>query len=415
MFVAQRADRARRVKRAFAALCLLPTLVLTGVAAWRQSPFQRESFRRQAASALGVGVTVGAVRHLRPGVVAVEGMAFLDDSGQAALELERAELEITAREFRLRTGAAHVSPAGAGCLVRLARAWLLEPGRFGRDVVIEVAEVVPDGAKADAEGFAMRAECVAATNGRAVRLTAGTGDGEGLLVQSFVAGSGEPARYEVSGSWSRELPVGVVAACLEWTTLESLVGPMATISGTITAMRSADVSRGSFAGVVDGIDLAACGGGGPLVAEGRVRVDVERALFDDGRMVGAAVRVSGGPGAIGRGTLDAVAAALGGRARATPARPHDARVPYDALALRAVLGDDGITFEGAAGGAVIVAAGAALLELPVGPVPVSRLAWALSPANAPAVPATRESAWLLSVLPLPRAAGLPPPAAGPRR
>lgn len=413
MFVAQRADRARRVKRAFAALCLLPTLVLAGVAVWRQSPLPRESFRRQAASALGVGVTVGAVRHLRPGVVAVERMAFLDDAGQAGLELERAELEVTAREFRLRTGAAHVSPAGAAWLVRLARAWLLEPGRFGRDVVIEVGAVVPEGAKEDAEGFAMRAECVAATNGRAVRLSAG--NGEGLLVQSFVAGAGEPARYEVSGSWSRDLPVGVVAACLEWTALESLVGPMATISGTITAMRSAGVSRGSFAGVVDGIDLAACGGAGPLVAEGRVRLDVERALFDDGRMVGAAVRVSGGPGAIGRGTLDAVAAALGGRARAAPARPHEARLPYDVLALRAVLGDDGITFEGAAGGAVIIAGGAPLLELPAGPVPVSRLAWALSPASAPAVPATRESAWLLSVLPLPRAAGLPPPAAGPRR
>lgn len=415
MFVAQRTDRTRRVRRAFAALCLLPTLLLAGVAVWRQSPFHRQSFQRQVAATLGVGVTVSAVRHLRPGVVAVERMAFIDDSGQPALELERAEIEITVREVRLRTGGARVTPAGAALLVRLARAWLLEPGRFGRDVVIEVAALVPDGATQVEGGVATRAECVAATNGRAIRLIVGTDGEEGLLVQSFVAGAGEPARYEVSGSWSRGLPVGVVSACLGWRSLESMVGPTATISGTLTARSSVGESRGSFAGVIDGIDLETCGGDGPLIAEGRVRLDVERALFDEGRVVEAAVRVSGGPGRVLRGALDAVATSLGGRVRAAPGQPRDARVPYDAVALRAVLGDDGITFEGAAGGAAVMTGAEGLLELPVGPVSVSRLAWVLSPANAPAVPATRQSAWLLSVLPLPRATGSAPQGAGPRR
>lgn len=420
MFVAQRADRARRVRRAFVALCLLPTLVLAGIAAWRYSPLHRESFNGQASSLLGVDASVGRLRHLRPGVMALERLTLADASRHATLSFPQAVLEVTAREVRLRGAAVEITPSAAAMLVRLARSWLLEPRRFGRDVVIEVAGVAPAGphpetAVTSAAPRSLRVECVAATNGRAIRLRAGADDEDGLLVQSFVASADEPARFEISGSWASDLPVGMMASCLEWPALPTLVGPAATISGRFAVTASDTASRGSFSGVIDGIDLAACVAGLPLVAEGRLRVDVERAVIDAGRIVEASVRVSGGPGVVGRGTLDAVAAALGGRVLAPPVLPPEARVSYDTLSLHAVIDEDGVTFGGPAGGAGIVAGGRGLLDLPAGPLPVGRLAWALSPATAPTVPATRQSAWLLSVLPLPRAAAQPPSAAGPMR
>ena len=420
MFIAQRADRARRVRRVFLALCLLPALVLAGFAAWRLSPWHRESFRRRAAAILGVDVSVGALRHLRPGAVAIEGLVLGGESQGAVLSLPRAVLEITAREVRLHAEAAEIAPAGASLLSRLARAWLSEPGRFLHDVVVDVGTVVPArvpsaALSGDLSSVPLRIECVASPYGRAIRVHAGAGGEDGFVVQSFVGGAEESSRLEVGGTWSRMLPVGIVAACLGWTALPEYVGPMATVSGAFTATDEGGGWRGSFSGVVDGIDLASCTAGSPLVAEGRVRLDVDRVVVQAGRVAEATVRVAGGRGVVGRGSLDAIAIAFSGRAPAPSTMAPDSRVPYDTLNLRAVIDERGIVIEGPAGGSPIESGGQGLLVMPAGPVPVSRLAWALSPAGVPSVPATSQSAWLLSVLPLPRAATVPPPSAVPKR
>lgn len=418
MFVAHHADRSRRVRLAFVALCLLPAVLLAGIGAWRHTPFHRESLRRTASSALGVDVSIGGVEHLRPGVVALERLALGNDARRPPLTLSNALLEISSREVRLRTAAAEITPEGATLLVRLARSWLFEPGRFGRDVVIEIAAATPvsPGVAAErAAPFTLRVECVAAAEARAIRLVAGPGDADWCLVQSFAPSAEAPARVEASGSWTRDLPVGLVAAGVDRPALAEIVGPSASFTGSFTASVSEIGRRVSVAGAVEGIDLAACTAGLPMVAQGTVRLDVEHATIDDGRIVEAAVRVSGRGGVIGRGTLDTIAAALGGRAIATSSLPAEAPLRYDSLRLRAVIDEQGIVLEVPEGGSAILAGGRGLIDLPAGPVPVTRLAWALSPEPASTVPATRQSAWLLSVMPLPRAATSPPPGSSQRR
>lgn len=411
MFVAWQAERTRFVRRIFLAACLLPCAAVAGWAAWRHAPAHRDGLRRGLEAALGVGLSIGRVEHLRPGCVRLSDVAVRDDRGEIVLRLDAAEVEWSAGEARFRTAELDATPAAVAVAVRAARAWLDEPARHPRDVVVEVGRMAWAGEPATTS-FGLRAECVAAPTGRAVRVRHEPETADGLVVRALVGTEGEPERLESRGVASRPVPVGVAAVLLDWPALAEVAGATATISGSVTTTTERGRTKGAFEGVLDGVDLAACTRLLPFRAAGRVGVRVDRCRVEDDRLVELSGGVVGGPGTVDRKALEALVTALG--SRPGPAWPSSsASAPFDRLAAGFAIDSAGIRVTGAEGVGLIARDGRSVLDAPAYGVPIDRLAWALAPPGSKPVPATAVTGWLLSVLPLPEAvgSGQSPPAA----
>ncbi len=405
MFVAWQAERTRMVRRLFIAACLVPCAAVAGWAAWRHGAGHRDGLRTSLEEALGTGLSIGRVEHLRPGCVRLERVAVQDDRGRTVLRLDAAELEWSAGEVRFRVPALDLDPAVAAIAAGAARDWLAEPRRFPRDVVVEIGEILspPPPGPADPAPRGLRVECVAAPTGRAVRVRTEPEGGDGLVVQAFAGHDGEPSRVETHGVAVASLPIEVAAALLDWPELPEATGPGATLSGTLATTIADGRLAGTFAGVLDRVDLAACTRRLPFRAEGGVRVAIEGCRVEDGRLAELRATVTGSAGAVERTALEALAGALGARPGAAwPTRT--ATASFDLLRARIDLDADGLRVSGVGNGAIVSRNGAAILEAPPNAVPVDRIAWALSPPAAAQVPATAVTGWLLSVLPLPRSA-----------
>ena len=404
MFVAWQSERTRVVRRLFIAACLIPCAVLAGWAAWRHGMTHRDSLRASLEAALGTGLSIGRVEHLRPGCVRLEQVAVQDDRGQTVLRLDAAELEWSAGEVRFRTPVLDLDPAVATIAATAARDWLAEPRRHPRDVVVEIGRLRPatQPGPADPPPRGLRVECVSAPTGRAVRVRSEPEGGDGLVVQAFAGDEGMAPRVDGRGVALESLPVAVVAALLDWPDLREVAGPAATLAGTLETTTADGRLGGTFAGVLDRVDLAACTRRLPFHAEGLVRVEIERCRVENGRLAEWRATVVGSAGAVDRSALEAMAGALGARpGSAWPA--GSATAAFDRLGARIDLDADGLRVRGAGDGALVSRGGATILEAPPQAVPVERLAWALSPPASARVPATAVTGWLLSVLPLPAA------------
>lgn len=417
MFVAHHSGRTRLARRAFLVLGLLPAALLAGVGAWRHAAPHRRAIERALETALGVGLSAARVVHPRPGVVRLEDVvARLGAEEVAALSC--VEVETTADEVRLRASGLEATPRAAALAARLARDWLREPHRFRRNVVVECEGAWREAGNAAGAGprLALRGECVAAGNGRAIRLCSSPDDGDELVVQAFGATDADPARIEIQATLARPVAIGLVAAVLDRPAIAERLGRGSTVAGRWALVLAEGGLRGTLEGTLGDIDLAACTAGLPVAAEGHVRVDVASASLAGGRLVAADGVVVGGAGLVDRAALDVLLGVVG-------ARPGPAwggvgaarRVPYDSLEARVTLDVAGLRFGGGSPAGLLSVGGRALLEAPSQPLPVDRLAWALSPGATRAVPATESSAWILSVLPLPPSTGALPADAPARR
>jgi len=407
MFVAQHAGRTRLVRRAFLAACLVPAVCLAAWGAWRHAPPHRAALEQSLEAALGVDIAVARVVHLRPGVVRLEGVVVAAE-GATLLTAPRVELETSATEVRLKAEGIEAAPEAVGAVTAMARAWLAEPHRFRHDVVVEAEGAWTIPVPGGDPRFSLRGECVAADNGRAVRVRSSVDRDDALVVRLLGGQGAEPSRVEIRAAAARPVAVPLLVTLVGRPGLR--LGGDATVSGACTLTVVGDAVDGELSGVVDGIDLAAATRASGLGAEGTLRAEVASARIAAGRLVVAEGEIRGGPGTLDRAALDAVVGALGFRPGPAWGRlGSDRRASFDAVAARVGIDGAGLSIAaGGADGAVITAGGAALLEAPPQRVPFDRLAWAVSPGATRAVPATEASAWLLSVLPLPQATGALP-------
>ena len=398
MFVAWRADRTRILRRVFLLLCLLPCACLAAWGAWHHGPAHRDAVRRRLESSLGCGISLGGIEHLRPGCVRLLDVVALDDRGGALLRLGAAELEWSADEVRFRTAVIDLDPAVVAAVVRLGRSWLDQPQRFTHDVIVEVERVgVADGD----HPVGLRAECVAAAAGRAIRVRTIPESEDTLVVQAIGGDADGPPRVEARGRTVRPLPAAIAAALVGWPGFSEAVGQDATVVGAFSTTAESGTRRATYVGSIDGVDLATCTRTLQLRAEGRVRVDVERCRTEGGRIVDIAGGVAGGPGTVARPALESLAAFLGGGvgpawegAAASPV------VPFDRLAARFSIDATGVRLEGDQGGGIVSRGGRTVLGCPTRTLSFDRIAWALSPPGTTPVPATPFAGWLLAVLPL---------------
>lgn len=412
MFVALQSERSRSARRAFAALCLLPSLALVLWGAWWRSPLHRDAYRRELEAMLGAGVRIGGLEHLGPGRVRLERMAVRDADGASALEVPSLDVDLGPGEVRLAAPAAAIGGRGMEALGRLARAWLSDPHRFRRDVVADVRSLDSGGGA----GGGVRIECVATDAGRAVRVRTAPESSDGLVVRVLEDASGGAPRLEVSAASSRPVPVELLSVLLEWPGLSAALGPRAVVTGAMTLTRAGSDSAATFSGTIDGADLTTATAATAFGVRGGFSLRVERGEVIDGRLVSLDGRLTGGPGDVASATLESLVAALGARAGAGWDRSTE-RIAFDSLSARVAIAGGEFSVE-ADRGPLVAAGGRPILEAPIRGVPVERLAWALAPPAAEVVPAVPSTAWLLRVLPLrssPGPAGAGPSASRPLR
>ncbi|NDC52819.1 MAG: hypothetical protein EBZ74_00660 [Planctomycetia bacterium] len=399
MFIEQSVGRRRVVRLLFVLVGVVPCVLLATAAWWRRSAGHVAALERAAAAHLGVPVSIDGVAHPRPGVLRLSRVVVGRAAADAFLEVADVEIEESPEEIRVSVPRVEVAPGAVRLLRDLAAEWIARPARFRQSWVIDVGEVGwALGAAAGIEpAGGWHAECVAAQGSRAVRVRREPACGEEIRVLS------RDGRLEAEGRVADGLPAAIAASLLDgaagaW---GEAIGPRAVVRGEIAAVRSPDGWAGTFTGTVDGVIP------GGAEAWWRRRIDADARLafaplrFAANRLDRCDVELSARGGTVAQELLDALVGSLGCRpGPAYRALDGDAVRRFDTLGCRLLLDEAGLRIEPLAAGRGLVSyQGMSLVEGPTSTLPPARLAWFLAPAGRPAVPASPESAWLISVLP----------------
>ncbi len=197
------------------------------------------------------------------------------------------------------------------------------------------------------------------------------------------------------------VPCRLLATCFK--ELNAL-GPNCRFSGYVSTFNTPGGWSGEVKGQLIGADL------GSLTREsstgvmtGTADITLLDAVFQRGRIDELSGRIECGPGTMGRGML----AALVEHLKLTPQTPITLQSPaFDHIGLDVRIDSRGVSIAGRCAGipgAVAVAGGRAILSEPAQLQPVAALIQALVPANEVPVSATRQSASLARLLPIPDA------------
>jgi hypothetical protein len=163
--------------------------------------------------------------------------------------------------------------------------------------------------------------------------------------------------------------------------------------------------RGNFAGVFSNVDLHAAISSQFLhKLGGTATVHIKRAEIHNGRLESAEGEIKAGPGIISQSLIAAAIECLG--MQRMFADTSSTVLTYDNLCAGFIFDANGLKITGRCGdnrsGAIMTATGAEMLhESAAGPAPVVSLVRALVPDSQLLVPASRQSDWLLGVLPVP--------------
>lgn len=419
MFIERSTAKIRGVRALFLLLGVVPCAAFVGWALLRHAPAHRDALCRHAEQVLGMPVTIGAVEHLRPGALRLRDCVLAAADGGVLLRLPEVEVESSSDEVRLRLAAVSCQPAAVAALATVARAWLEEPVRFSKAWVIDVGAVswdipVPhsDGRDAMSQrgsaAFPVRVECVAAGDSRAVRIHRVDHGQEGDEVR-VIATAGSPRRHELRGQIRMPIPWSVLREVVPPALGSTMLGPAALVSGEVEASTTGDGWTGVATGLVEGVRLESLSSGARYHLEGPLTVEVERLEWARDRLVAGAATATAVRGLVAQSLLGGLVTTCG--CRAGPAFQSLSGEPlraFDDLEVRVAIDSRGVRL--AAGenrnGALARRQGLSLLDEPAGMVPIDRLAWLVGPADAPTVPASAATSWLMQMLP---AAG------GPRR
>jgi len=422
MFIERSSARIRLVRTLFVLLGVIPCAGLGGWATLRQSAGHRQAIERRCGQVLGLGVRIERVEHLRPDAVRLWGVVVAAPAGAAVLSLPSVDLESSSTEVRVRLGRVACTPRLARTLADVAEQWLRQPARFPFDCVVDVGEVSWSTSDArpggEAQGGAvvvagLRVECVAAEGSRAVRVVRRDAGGRGdaidevrvLASAAAEAGGGGSAadvRLEVTGSLATPVPVGVLESCCDAEAGSFACGKSAAFSGRFDSWYEGGRWSGTAQGRVERIDLAEASAHRPYRLSGDAALAIERIEWARGRITAVDGTFQASRGTVEQRLLEGLVNAIGCRPGPAYRSPLGEQVrAFDEAAGRLRIGPYGVDLRAAPGRAAALAnvRGTALLEEPPAAVPVSRIAWLMSPAGSVAVPASPATGWLLDLFP----------------
>jgi hypothetical protein len=385
---------------AFVLLCLLPTAGVLLWAGWLATPAHVEACRREIEEQFQVAAKLATVSHPHPRVAIYEGLELLDpNSHQRLAYFPRLEAATRNRQ-----------------LVLIATGPELEEGGLAR-----LPAIVERALRTKASSITLVAGALSVRQGDReeqlkdvrVRLTGATAGDEITCSFRPAAGSSQAAELRIVRQASPtmntiELDTGggelpcVVA--VPFVARLAHLGEQATFQGTLKLQLDQYGWHGVVQGKVARIDLArAIAANFGQRIDGLAELQLARARLSQSSLVEAVGSVSAGPGLIGPSLRIAAAEALDLPASQVALQP-DGLLEYEQLAFDFTLNADGVSLLGrcaqGAPGALLIDRRQLLLAQPRRqPQPVSALIRALAPPGAGWVPATREAAWLLAVLP----------------
>jgi hypothetical protein len=412
MFIERSTAKIRGVRTLFVLFGIVPCTALVAWAVVRHAPAHRDALRREAEQVLGMPLAIGAVEHIRPGAMRLRDCMLAAPDKSPLLVLPEVEVETSTDEVRLRVATITCSPAVVAALAAVARAWLEEPVRFSRAWVVDIAalswhqsglesvrssEFPPPGTGA----FSVRIECVAVGHSRAVRIHRIDHGDVGDEVRVITTTDG-PRRHELRGLVRTPIPWAVLRELLPDSLGRMVLGPATSVSGEVEVSAVGGVWSGTAAGLVEGVRLEDFAAGARHRLEGPLTVEVDRLEWQDDQLVAVAATGTAVRGTVAQSLLGALVTTCGCRAgpafqslSGEPMRSFDdlhVRVAIDGRGLRLTTGDD-------RNGSLARSQGLSLIDEPAGLVPLDRLAWLVGPADAPAVPASAATSWLMRMLP----------------
>ncbi len=332
----------------FMVACLVPTTALVVYGAWRATPFHHSAIRQALADALAVRVTIAQVEHPRPGVTRIEGLELADpESDQRLLRIDLLEVRQSGNRYVLSAAKATLDTTRAARLYEELHRRLAA----GDDAVswqVEIDEFTLLGKQSSPTQVELTAHGSMGSSGPVVearfRLVGDVGQQASKIelvrnrqvtpaVTTFMLQTGDtPLPCSLIGQFAPQ-----------WDAL----GSDATFDGRFWTIPSDDGRRGELSGVLNHVDLnqlVTRTFGHPLT--GMSRLQIHRAVMQQGRIRVAEVTINAGPGTVSQQLLQAGSREFqmplfeGGRART------DALVAYQRLTAHVVIDGQGIRIQG---------------------------------------------------------------------
>ena len=419
MFPLHEKTRRRVCRVVFLVFCVVPTLAVLAWAAGRGGS-ATQAVQSQWGLVTGLNVKIARVTYPRPGAASYHDLRLSDPETGRVLLTARS-LETARRDGALVLLASQLELGDRGEPLRnheVRRLWRLVTdtlARQGLDDAVPVqlsADRVTWFAPGGAQTFLDLHGRIHSTARAAVAIRfhlPGAESSKKIDLHLQRDRSYSPPRTSLSiNTWDAKLPCWMLTA---FTPAAQRLGPKAVFAGAATARESEDGFDGEATGRLLGVDLDS------LVSEqfphklsGQADVTLRRIRFTGGRVREVSAWLRAGPGQIGPSLLEAAARHLKLRVGA-PLKSTEP-IAYRQLAFALEMDRAGISMTGqceASEGAVLVADGVGPLlnQSDQPPQPVLALVRMLVQDSQVQAPATAETQWLLSRLPIPQL--VPPP------
>ena len=408
----------------FFAFCVVPTVIVAALVAWQNRPGHVEAEADRLERLLGREVTLHDVQHPRPNETVYHNLTVSDpESGKPLFYCRR--LQAATRHVKEKQGQrkpcltlvasqARVDADELKQFLRLVDR-LLSGGTSWSGIDLKIAV---------AGELALFEESSLTTHGVPPILTdlGGriTSNPQGALAEIWfrLAEHQMPDLIWISVHRDRQralpethlqistgksqLPMPVLALGLK--EFEHL-GPECRFRGDLVSRQTVDGTSGTLTGCFEDVDLDS------VVSDrfshrlvGMAKLEVEKAHFSNGRLVDASGRLSSGTGLVSQSLLDAAQQSLGLR-RGGLSNPRGDPIRYDRLDVEFFVDSTALKLRPADSGEAIMIdeAGPLLGSAGVSIHPIATLVEALFPHEPAQVSATRQTAHLMSRLPLPEA------------
>jgi hypothetical protein len=422
-------DRTRRfICRTLFLLCgVLPTVVILGWCLSVRSAGQLAAVRAQLETTLGLKVQVAKVSYPRPGCTLLSGVELADpETGQAVATMRLLEINSDGPGETVFASQPEIDAAAARHLASVIDGWLRRPvnshDQHSSDLRFAAGELTlrwTGGAQTFVDCSAQLESSSAGNAAEATFRLANSDAAQPIQLRWHRSSqSGQPASSLKLQADSAPLPFPLIAVLLE---RENHWGPHSTLQGSLNALETPDGWQAELAGRVENIDLHwAVTEQFPHQLSGMAELTINHAVLHAGRLEEARGTIHAGPGSVSSSLLAAAAAMLGlarGRMENSPnGSPGDMTsgnvlsvnaIPYEELAADFRLDAGGLSIRGRCSGKQngIVMRGPGdnvlLADSNAGSVPVVALVKMLVPDSRVQVPATRQTDWLLNLLPVP--------------
>jgi hypothetical protein len=414
-------DRTRRfICRTVFLLCaVLPSITIAGWCLWMRAPNRAEAVRARLESALGLSVRLSNVSYPRPGCTLLKDVELADlDVGRTVASARLVEISDDAQGEIIFASQPDIDATAIAHWQVLIEAMVRRPaGANSKMLRIAANELTlhwPSGAQTFVN---CSAQVESTEDGTAAEATLGVANSDAAQPIRFQWHrsnvTGEPVASMKLQADGDAMPLSLLAALVEHS---NHFGPHSTLEGNLTAMETPDGWQAELAGHLKNVDLHwVVSEQFPHQLSGNAELNIKHAVVHSGRLEELQGTIHAGPGAVSPSLIAAATAMLGltrgggpgNSLNATGDRSFPVNVnSYEELAAEFTLDTSGFFVRGLCGGkpsGIVMRNrdGVLLADSERGPVPVVAFLKMLVPDSRVQVPATRQTDWLLNLLPIP--------------